>query len=351
MQSIKIAQIGCGYWGPNILRSLRMLNSCELKTLVEINIARKKFVRAEYPGIYVTDKITEVLEDDEIKAVIIATPAATHYQLSKLCLDANKHVLVEKPMATNLFDALELKRISYEKKLILMVGHVFLYNPAVVLLKKIIQDQSDDLYYFYSQRLNFGKIRDDVNVWWNLAPHDLSILLYLMNEQEPISIKVEGFNFTESALEDIAFATIKWKNNVTANIHLSWLDPRKVRQLTIVTSKKMIVYNDLIPDKIAIHEKSIDCENHFDDPGRVFFNHRVGNITFPKIDMKEPLLLELEHFINSVLSSSSPKTGPMHACRVVNLLDAGQCSIINKGAEIAVKSIEEMDRKYAESTI
>ncbi|NGX28935.1 MAG: 4-carboxy-2-hydroxymuconate-6-semialdehyde dehydrogenase, partial [Candidatus Anoxychlamydiales bacterium] len=273
---IKIAQIGCGYWGPNILRSLRMLNTCELKALVEIDVKRREFVKSRYPNVDVTDKIDKVLNDDEIQGVVIATPAESHYHLTKLCLEANKHVLVEKPLATNLLDAIELTNISYEKKLTLMVGHVFLYNPAVILLKKIIQEQIDNLYYFYSQRLNFGRIRQDVNVWWNLAPHDLSILLYLMNDEEPISIKVEGFSFTQSHLEDIAFATLKWKNNITANIHLSWLDPKKVRQLTVVGSKKMIVYNDLSEDKIAVHDKSIDCNNHFDDPGKVLFNHRVG---------------------------------------------------------------------------
>jgi len=348
---LKVAQIGCGYWGPNILRSIKMLNSCELKTVVETDKERQNFVKSRYANIIVTEKLDEVLKDEEIEAIIIATPASSHYQLAKMALEANKHVLVEKPLATNLKDAKELSDLSYEKERVLMVGHVFLYNPAVIMLKKILQEEADNLYYIHSQRLNLGRIRHDVNAWWNLAPHDLSILSYLMKDEEPISIAVNGYSFLQPHLEDVVFATLKWKNNVMTKIHLSWLDPRKVRQMTIVSSKKMIIYNDLSEDKIAIHNKGIDCNIDFDDPGKALFNHRIGDISLPKIDMKEPLLLELEHFIECIVENKMPKTGPLHACKVINMLEAGQKSLNNKGVSIEIKNINKLGREYAKSTI
>ena len=325
---INIAQIGVGYWGPNLLRNLVSNKDCEVKTVVDYSEERRKFVNDLYPSINTTDQINEVLNDNQIDAVIIATPVATHFELSMKSLEAGKHILVEKPMATTVQDVQKIGKIGIEKNLITMVGHTFLFNSAVRYVKKLIDDDVlGDIRCIYSQRLNLGRIRNDVDALWNLAPHDISIIQYWLNDPEPINIKRSGMDFVQKGIDDIVFMNIEYPKNIMANIHVSWLDPHKIRRMTVVGSKKMVVYDDIAENKITIYDKGIDRlailgENmDFDNPNTFSFNHRSGDIIIPEIKWIEPLKTEIAHFIDCIQGKTVCLTDSAHAEKVVNILE------------------------------
>ena len=239
MKKIKVAQLGVGYWGPNLLRNLLSNHKCEVQCVVDLSLERRLFVENLNSTIDVQADSNSVFEDEGFEAVVIATPARTHFQLVMRALEAGKHVLVEKPMATTVEEVDLISQIAEEKELVAMVGHTFLYNQCVQFIKRVI-DQGDigTVRYIYSQRLNLGRIRRDVNALWNLAPHDVSILQYWLNEPEPIHVSMNGMCFVQESIEDVAFLNITYPNNIMAHCHVSWLDPQKVRQITVVGSKK-----------------------------------------------------------------------------------------------------------------
>jgi predicted dehydrogenase len=266
-----------------------------------------------------------------VDAALIATPAHTHAALVKHALLAGKHVFVEKPLATTLNEADELVALAAAAQRVLMAGHTFLYNPAVHYLKKLLEQRElGDVYYLYSQRLNLGQVRNDVNAWWNLAPHDVSILLYLMNGELPQSVTAQGARYLQANTEDVVFATLTWPSGFQAHIHVSWLDPGKVRRMTVVGSRKMVVYDDVSDDKIAIYDKGFDRvprigeRMDFDDPTSFLLKPRAGDILLPRINWVEPLRLETAHFLQCVRTGAIPITGPQHARDVVKVLQAGQ---------------------------
>lgn len=327
---IKIAQIGCGYWGPNLLRNLIANPDCEVKWVVEKSRDRQDYVRSLYPSIKITANLAEVLQDKEIQAMAIATPAGSHYRLAISAIKAGKHVLIEKPMAISVSEVADIERLSKKTGLVAMVGHTFLYNAAVQYVKKLIESHElGDIRYIYSQRLNLGRIRSDVDALWNLAPHDVSIIQYWLGDPIPLSVTRKGMHFVQSGVDDVVFMNIIYPNNVMANIHVSWLDPRKVRQMTVVGSEKMVVYDDIAENKIAIYDKGIDRlavlgeYMDFDNPGPFIFNHRSGDVVLPKIEWQEPLKVEIEHFIDCIQNGTECLTGPKHAKQVVNILVLG----------------------------
>src|SRR6266550_6533125 len=239
---ITVGQIGCGYWGPNLLRNFSAQSGCWVKLVADTNDERLAYVAANFPRTRTVRDIESVLADPEIDAVIISTPAASHYQMTKQALECGKHVFVEKPLATSTALADELVTLAAAKNKTLMAGHTFLYNAAVRYVKKLLDDgELGQVYYIYSQRLNLGQVRSDVNAWWNLAPHDVSILLYLMNDTLPVSVSAHGISYIQPGIEDVVFATLTWASGVTAHIHVSWLDPGRVRKMSIVGSRKMVV--------------------------------------------------------------------------------------------------------------
>lgn len=329
---IKIAQIGCGYWGPNLLRTFNALAGCEMTHVVELAADRRTYIKKNFPQVTVVDCVKQIPQ--EVDAVLIATPAASHYSLAKEFLLAGKHVFVEKPLAMQTDQAVELAEIAESNNLTLMVGHTFLYNPAVNYIKENLTKEIGELYYICSSRLNLGIVRADVNAWWNLAPHDVSILLYFMNDELPESISVRGTCFLQPNKEDVAFAVLKWSNQVTASIHVSWLDPDKVRKMTLVGSKKMIIYDDISNEKVKIFDKGVDTPTpkHYDTPPSLNFSYRSGDIHIPKISTAEPLKIEAEHFIKCIAEKKTPLTGPQHAINVVAVLEAGQRSIQEDGS-------------------
>ncbi len=330
---LNIAQIGVGYWGPNLLRNLVANEDCCVKTVVDFSEARRRFIKSNYPSVTVTDKVESALDDHDVSAVVIATPVASHFELAIKTLAAGKHVLVEKPMATSVKEVEQIGDLAKEKSLIAMVGHTFLYNAAVRYVKQLIDSgELGEIRYIYSQRINLGRIRSDVDALWNLAPHDISIIQYWLGDPEPVSISRRGMDYIQNGVEDVVFLNVVYQNNIMANIHVSWLDPHKVRQMTVVGSKKMVVYDDIAENKIAIFNKGIDrmavLGEHmdFDKPNDFQFNHRSGDVLLPKIAWQEPLKVEIEHFIDCIANGVDCLTGVEHAKKVVQILSMSQRS-------------------------
>lgn len=324
---VKVAQLGVGYWGPNLLRNLVANDDCQVKTVVEFSEERRNFVKNNYPAVNVSEAVESVLNDPDISAVVIATPVASHFELAMKMLGAGKHVLVEKPMATSVAEVEQIGQLAMKKSLVSMVGHTFLYNSAVRYVKKLIDsDNLGDIRYIYSQRINLGRIRSDVDALWNLAPHDISIIQYWLGDPEPVSISRTGMDYIQKGVQDVVFLNVVYPQNIIANIHVSWLDPNKVRKMTVVGSKKMIIYDDIAENKIAIFDKGIDRmavlgENmDFDKPNDFQFNHRSGDVVFPKITWQEPLKVEIAHFIDCIQNGTECITGVEHAKKVVQIL-------------------------------
>ncbi len=340
---VVLAQIGCGYWGPNLLRAFAGLPACAIKWVAEPRPERQEYVRANLPQAKVTSSWREALGDPEVQAVVIASPAATHHELAKAALLAGKHVLVEKPLATSVADADELAALAAERRCVLMVGHTFLYNSAVRRARELIATgELGEVYYLYTQRLNLGQVRSDVNVWWNLAPHDVSILLYLLGGERPTTIALRGVAYLQPGIEDVAFAVLTWAGGVTAHVHVSWLDPGKVRRVTVVGRRKMVVCDDVSDQKIAIYDKGVDRvpklgeRMDFDAFDGYQLLHRTGDILLPRIDLQEPLRVEAAHFLDCVRTGAEPLTGPAHARDVVAILVAGEESLDRGGTAVAV---------------
>lgn len=326
---LNIAQIGVGYWGPNLLRNLVANKSCRVKTAVDLSRERRNYVSGLYPAIKVTDDVNQVFYDPEIDGVVIATPAATHFALAMKALEAGKHILVEKPLAMSVAEVEQIGNLANEKNLLVMVGHTFLFNAAVRYVRKLIDSgEIGDIRYIYSQRLNLGRIRSDVDALWNFAPHDVSIIQYWLGDPDPISVVRCGIDYIQEKIDDVVFLNILYPNKIIANIHVSWLDPRRVRSMTVVGSKKMVIYDDIAENKIAIFDKGIDRmavlgENmDFDHPRFQGFNHRSGDVLLPKIDFQEPLKVEIEHFIDCIQNSTECITGIKHAKKVVEILSS-----------------------------
>ena len=331
---ITIGQIGCGYWGPNVLRNFSAQPGCWVKYVAEVNPERQTYVRANFPRSEVVSELDALLNDAEVDAVIVATPAASHHALAKQALESGKHVFVEKPLATSTEQADELVSLAAKAGKTLMVGHTFLYNAAVRYAKKLLADESlGQLYYIYSQRLNLGQVRSDVNAWWNLAPHDVSIMMYLMNDELPVSVSAVGVSYIQPGIEDVVFATLKWASGVTGHIHVSWLDPGKIRKMTLVGSRKMVVYDDVSDDKIKIYDKGVDRvpkigeRMDYDQSGDYQLIHRTGDILLPRISFQEPLKTESAHFLECLRTGQQPLTGPQHARDVVAVLEATQTAL------------------------
>jgi predicted dehydrogenase len=269
-----------------------------------------------------------VLQDPEVNAVIVATPAATHFGLARDVLKAGKHVFVEKPLATTVAEVDELGRIAEASKLVVMTGHTFIYNNAVRYVKKLIDaGELGEVRYIYSQRLNLGRIRSDIDALWNFAPHDISIIQYWLGDPAPLSVLRQGMAYMQENIEDVVFINVVYPGKIMANIHVSWLDPQKVRKMIVVGSKKMVVYDDIADDKIAIYDKGIDKKAilgqnmDFDQPRGPEFDYRSGDILLPQVKFREPLRTEAEHFIECVIKKSTPMTGILHSRNVVSILE------------------------------
>jgi predicted dehydrogenase len=324
---VTVAQLGVGYWGPNLLRNLIANKNCRVSKVVDLSSERRDYVQRLYSLIEVTDNSASVFDDPSINAVVIATPVNTHFEMAMKALSAGKHVLVEKPMARSIDEVQQIGELAASKNLVAMVGHTFLYNAAVRYVKALIDSGVlGDIRYIYSQRLNLGRIRPDVDALWNFAPHDVSIIQYWLGNPTPVSVVRRGIDYIQNGIDDVVFLNIIYPDKVMANVHVSWLDPNKVRRITVVGSKKMVVYDDMADNKIAIFDKGIDPvaklgENmDYDNLNFQTFSHRSGDVLLPKIDSQEPLKVEIAHFMDCIQNGSKCLTDATHALEVVRIL-------------------------------
>lgn len=326
---ITIAQIGCGYWGPNLLRNFSSLPACHVKYVVDLNQDRLEYVRKNYPASQAVTDLRTAVADPAVQAFVIATPAASHFSLARELLEAGRHVFVEKPLAMSSEEARILDATAREKGLVLMVGHTFLYNPAVLHLKQIIDSgELGRIYYGYSQRLNLGVVRSDINAFWNLAPHDVSIFNFLFGAQ-PTAVSANGKAYLQPGVEDVVFANLEYAGNIQVNIHVSWLDPNKIRKVTLVGSKKMAVYDDMADDKIEIFDKGIDTPEAalnplpFDPPPSAQnLIYRCGAVSRPSLPKAEPLRETVADFIDAIKNGRPARSDGTSGRTVVAVLEA-----------------------------
>ncbi len=336
---MKISLIGVGNWGRNHLRVLYSIPDIELLWVCDLNESLLKRAEQQFPRIKTTKDSDKAIKDAD--AVVIASSAVTHYQLAKKALEAGKHVFVEKPMALDVTEADELVKLSESKGLVLMVGHLLLYHPVVNKLKEMISGgEIGDILYLYSRRVNLGRIRSDENVMWSLAPHDISVANYLIPEK-PVWVRAKGKDYVQNGIQDVVFMDVEYESGRMAHFHVSWLDPHKVRTLVVVGTEKMVVFDDMNQDeKLKIYDKGVDWEMlkqpHDIPPGTISI--RYGDICSPRVDMKkQPLNIELEHFITSVRKGSRPLTDGRNGLEVLKVLHAGQMSLDSGGKPIRIE--------------
>jgi predicted dehydrogenase len=319
----KIGLVGLGYWGPNLARNFGEL--AELRWLCDLDPELQEGFAARYPNARVTGDFDEVLNDPVLEAVVIATPAPTHYELAKRALEAGKHVLVEKPPALNAADAEDLVATAEATGLVLMPGHLLLYHPAVRTLKKLIDaGELGEVFCVYSNRQNLGKIRTDENALWSLGVHDLSVILHLL-EEEPTEAWAHGNAFLTPGVEDVVFCYLRFASGKIAHMHLSWLDPHKMRKLTVVGNEKMVVFDDMeLERKVTIYEKGPWQPTHTYGEWQT----RTGAISSPKIPSDEPLRLECRHFLDLVAGEGDPLRAAQDGLAVVRVLEQLQASLV-----------------------
>ncbi len=337
MAKLKIGLIGYGYWGPNIARLIDESEKVELTYCADLLDTSLKHIKQKYPHTKTTKDYKEILEDKSVTAVLIVTPTKSHYKLAKDSLLAKKHVFIEKPITYSVKEAKELTTLAKKNKVILCVGHVFLFNPAVRFIKKAIEDGDlGTIRHLHFQRRNLGPIRKDVNVLWDLAPHDISMLLYFI-KQKPLSVLASGQSYLQAGVHDVVSASIRFEDKIVANLILSWIDPIKIRDITIVGSKKMLLFDDVhLTDKLKVFDKNASI---IEDTRDVTFGEyqialHSGDIHIPRIENKEPLKEEINHFIDCIINKKKPLNDGTNGMEVVRILEALQKSLDNNSKEV-----------------
>ncbi len=333
---ITVAVVGAGGWGKNLVRNFASLADCRLKTICDLSPELLEKHGAGYPGVQTTQEVGDVLADDEIDAVVVATPAPTHFDLARRVLDAGKHVYVEKPLTLSVGEAEALVEQADAAGRKLMVGHLLEYHPCVLRLKELIDSgELGGIYYMYMHRLNLGVVRKQENAWWSLAPHDVSIVLFLFGE-EPVTVTSQGQAYLRQGVEDVVFCQLKFADGKMANIHVSWLDPHKMRKVTLVGTKKMASFDDMeATEKIRVYDKAANVA-----PGSVDYTDaitlRQGDIHIPYVKAGEPLGAECRHFLDCIARDETPRSDGRDGLRVVRVLDAATRSLHANGTPIEI---------------
>ena len=333
---ITLGVIGAGYWGPNLVRNFATLPQCQLKVVCDQDQQAVDRLRPLYPQIYFSLDWREVLDSPEIEGVVIAAPTSTHYEIAMEALKKGKDVFVEKPLASTVVQAEKLAARAEKTGRVLMVGHLMLYHPAIVRLKELIQDgELGEILYLYFRRVNLGKIRKNENALLSFAPHDISAALYLL-DSEPTEVYASGQSYIQPDVEDVVFLNMGFPNKVMAHVHVSWLDPHKRRELTVVGSKKMAVFDDLsTTEPIRVYDKGALEPGTYISYGDSL-GVRVGDIWIPKIEMHEPLRIECQHFLDCVKHRKRPLTDGLHGIRVVRVLEKAQVSLKSRGGQVTL---------------
>jgi predicted dehydrogenase len=331
-----VGVVGCGYWGPNLIRNFNSLADCRLLAVCDLDIKRLNHLKTLYPQVELDTDFQAFLARPDLHAVVIATSAHTHYAMAKKSLLAGKHVFIEKPMATSSAECDELVELAASLGLTLMVGHTYLYSAPVRRIKDII-DSGDigDIRYINARRLNLGLFQRTINVTWDLAPHDIAIIFYLTG-MLPNSVNCQGNSHVTKGIEDVTNMSMNFDQGVFANLQNSWLDPRKVREMTIVGSRKMIVYDDVQQlEKVRIYDMRVDAvPPHYDTFGEFHFAYHYGDSHIPYIKQEEPLKVECQHFLDCIRTGGKPLTDGVHGANVVRVLEACTQSLRQQGAAV-----------------
>ncbi|MDP9379902.1 MAG: Gfo/Idh/MocA family oxidoreductase [Chloroflexota bacterium] len=330
--STKVGLVGFGYWGPKLVRNFSQMPDADLEWVVDLDPTRLARVKAQYPGVRTTSDFEEMLRSD-VEAVVVATPIRTHYRLAKAALLAGKHVMVEKPLTASSAEGEELVHIAERMGLTLMVGHTFEYNAAIRTLREIVvSGELGEIHYVDAARLNLGLFQHDINVLWDLAPHDLSILMYVL-QRDPVAVSARGSASVRPGIHDVAYVEVRFPDNILAHVHLSWLDPCKVRRVTIVGSKKMVVCNDVSDgEKIRIYDKGVDRTYETDKFDEFHLQYRYGGVQIPHVPFQEPLNMQCEHFVSCVRTGARPQSDGRVGLKVVRVLEQADKSLHNGGA-------------------
>jgi predicted dehydrogenase len=323
-QTVRVGVVGLGYWGPNLARNFAAIDGCELRWLCDSDASARERLAASFPGARTSDQLDQLLADDELDAVVLATPVPTHAELAVRVARAGKHCFVEKPLATNAADAEAAVAAAASAGKLLMVGHLLEYHPAVTRLKQLVDEgELGSLYYLYGNRLNLGKLRADENALWSLGAHDVSVALHLIGE-EPEECTAQGACYVREGIEDVVFCYLRFPSGIVAHLHLSWLDPHKERRLTVVGARRMATFDDmLVEGKLAVYDKG------FDEDARSWGEYitRSGDVFSPRLPNAEPLRLECEHFVQCVLTGQTPRSDGDSGLRVVRVLERLQQSL------------------------
>jgi predicted dehydrogenase len=337
MNRPRVAVIGCGYWGHNLIRNFAELKEVELKAVCDFNLPAMARVKRRYPAVDLVSEYQDIIADPTIDAVVIATPVSTHYPLARKALNAGKHVLVEKPLATSSVQVLELIEIAERRKKVLMVDHTFLYTGAVRRMKSLIDaGEIGDLLYFDSVRISLGLVQSDINVLWDLGPHDFSIMNYLC-DQDPVAVSATGMKHLGCPFENMAYVSAHFENNLIAHFHLNWLAPVKVRRTLVGGSKKMIVYDDMEPtEKVKIYDKGVSMNHDPEQRERLLTGYRNGDMLAPNLDSGEALRLMAEDFVSAIVDRRPPLSDAYAGYRVVRLLEMAQSSLEQNGRTLEV---------------
>ncbi len=332
---IALGMIGAGRWGSNWIKTLARLEGVELRWCCDVSPASLTKVRAQFPMLRTSTRLEDLLEDDGLAGVVIASIAPTHFPVAERALRAGKHVLVEKPMTLATLEAQQLTELAHRQNRVLMVGHLLEYHPIVRHIKSMIDSgELGEVQYLYSQRLNLGTIRSDDNAWWSLAPHDISVACRLLGDT-PVSVQCRGQNIVQPAIADVVFATLEFPRGRLAHFHVSWLDPHKTRKLTVIGSQKCAVFDDTADNKIVVFDKGYQRQP---DPagGPDIISLRQGVVHSPRVDTAEPLTVEAQHFVDCIRRQKRPISDGESGTMVVAVLEYGQRSLDSGGSVIAI---------------
>jgi predicted dehydrogenase len=329
---LKMAVIGCGYWGPNLIRNFHNHGEVDLRSIADLDPERLEHVGKQYPHVRRTLDYREIIDDPAIDAVAVATPVSSHFELGMQVLEAGKHLFIEKPMAASAEQCRRLNEMAERGELVIMVGHTFIFTPAVQKIRDLMKNgELGDVYYVDITRVNLGLFHQDVNVVWDLAPHDIALLNNLFHAK-PHVVSATGRSYVQRGIEDVAFVTLEYPGGQLAHIHVSWLDPNKIRKATFVGSRKMLVYDDVSSlEKIRVYDKGVDVLPHYDNFGEFQLSYRFGDIFIPRIDQIEPLKIEIAHFLDCVRRRQEPLSNGVQGLEVVEVLEKACQSIKQDG--------------------
>ena len=337
--TIGIAVVGTGDWGANLVRNFAAVPGARLAALCDSDPQRLARTAAQHPGARAVAHVDEIAAAADVQGVVVSASAVNHYPLARALLEAGKDVYVEKPLTLQVAHAEELVRLAAQKGRILMVGHLLIHHPGVRYLKGMV-DRGDlgELYYIYSQRVNLGKVRRDESALWSFAPHDISVILHLLG-MEPIDVVARGSAFLQGRVEDVVFVDLRFPGGKLAHVHVSWLDPHKLRKFTVVGSQKMVVFDDMeASEKVRVYDKGVDRAGQVVSYGDAL-TVRSGDIVIPRISLQEPLRIECQHFVDCIRERKTPITDGHDGLRVVRVLAAAQASLDAGGAPVAIASL------------